>query len=116
MVYIWNAKIMTSESKFLPIEAKGKRPQFLDSPGLDKAISIITALVGEVSVLHDEIDTLKRILIEKKIIDKNQDKSFSLDDNAKKEREEWRELYIENVFRVIEQDVKSMQNQIDKDK
>ncbi len=46
----------------------------------------------------------------------NEDKSFSLDDNAKKEREEWRELYIENVFRVIEQDVKSMQNQIDKDK
>ena len=100
---------MATNQKHMPVQAKGKRPQFLTTPGLDKAVSIITALVGEVSVLHDELDTLRKVLIEKKIITKNTLKAYKIDQETRKEREEWRELFLGNIFRVIEQDVKSME-------
>ena len=100
---------MFTDQKGMPVQAKGKRPQFLKTPGLDKAVSIITALVGEVSVLHDELDTLRKVLIEKKIITKNTLKTYKIDQETRKEREEWRELFLGNIFRVIEQDVKSME-------
>lgn len=99
---------MPKDNKLLPIEAKGKRPQFLNTPGLDNAISIISALAGEVSVLHDEVDTLRKILIKKDLIGEKEHINFQQDTEIKKEREEWRELFLENVFRVIEQDVKLM--------
>jgi regulator of replication initiation timing len=101
---------MNKIKKSMPVQAKGKRPQFLTAPGLDKAISIITGLVGEVSVLHDELDTLRKVLIEKKIIDSESLQAYQQNDQTRQERENWRELFLENVFRVVEQDVSSMED------
>lgn len=42
-------------------DARGKRPQFYDVPGMDQAMSMILVLAGEVSVLADRLDTLARV-------------------------------------------------------
>ncbi|MEY2884604.1 MAG: hypothetical protein RL490_2328 [Pseudomonadota bacterium] len=41
--------------------ARGKRPQFHDAPGLDQAMSMILVLAQEFSALRDRLDTVERV-------------------------------------------------------
>ena len=43
-------------------KAKGKRPEFFDEPEDDRIFSILMALVGEVSVMRQRLDTVERLL------------------------------------------------------
>jgi hypothetical protein len=43
-------------------DAKGKRPAFYDTPGLDQAMSMILVLAEEHAVLRDRQDTLEQVL------------------------------------------------------
>lgn len=42
-------------------DAKGKRPQFYDTPGVDQAMSMIMVLANELSVLRDRLDSAERV-------------------------------------------------------
>ena len=41
--------------------ARGKRPEFYDTPGLDQAMSMIMVLANEISVIHDRLDSSERV-------------------------------------------------------
>ena len=41
--------------------AKGRRPYFFDDPDIDKLLAMIMALVGEVSVMRERMDTHERL-------------------------------------------------------
>jgi hypothetical protein len=43
-------------------DAKGKRPDFYEAPGLDQAMSMIMVLAGEMAVLHDRLDSAERVM------------------------------------------------------
>jgi DNA-binding transcriptional ArsR family regulator len=43
-------------------KAKGERPYFFDDPNVDRVVSMVMGLAGEVAVLHDRLDTLERLL------------------------------------------------------
>ncbi|MBW4504596.1 MAG: hypothetical protein KME57_34885 [Scytonema hyalinum WJT4-NPBG1] len=48
--------------------AKGKRPVYFEDPQTDKVLAIVMALIGEVSVLRERLDTIERLLEAKDIL------------------------------------------------
>lgn len=45
-------------------DARGKRPQFYQAPGLDQAMSMILVLAEEFSAMRDRLDTVERVAAE----------------------------------------------------
>ena len=53
---------MTDTTIELRKKAKGERPQYFQDPAIDKVLAITMALAGEVAVMHDQIDTMQRLM------------------------------------------------------
>ncbi len=81
--------------------AKGRRPYFLDNPESDKLLAMITALVGEVSVLRDRLDTHERLAAAGEVATPDAIEAYSPDEAVEDEREAWRSAMLERVFRII---------------
>lgn len=92
-----------SEEKQKPRQrvAKGRRPFFLDTPESDKLLAMITALVGEVSVLKDRVDTHERLAAAGKVATPEEIESYSPDEAIIDQREVERTAMLERVFRII---------------
>lgn len=88
-------------------KAKGKRPVYLDDAHSDKLLAMVMALVGEVSVLHERLDTLERLTQAKGIVSIEEIEAYQPDEQVAQEREQWRREYIARVLRVIEEEVDS---------
>ncbi len=88
--------------------AKGKRPVYLDSPQIDKLLAIVMALTGEVSVLHERLDTIERLLEIKGILSITEIEAYEPDTKVTKEREQWRAEYIARVLRVVQEELETL--------
>lgn len=51
----------SSERPHVFRHARGKRPEFYDTPGLDQAMAMIMVLASELSVLRDRLDSAERV-------------------------------------------------------
>ena len=51
----------TDDQLELQRKAKGKRPHYFSNPDVDKLLSMIMALTGELAVARDRIDTIERV-------------------------------------------------------
>ncbi len=40
--------------------AKGKKPQYFSDPAIDKLLSIVISMAGELSVTRERLDTVQR--------------------------------------------------------
>lgn len=88
--------------------AKGKRPQFLDDPALERVLSIALALAGELSVARERIDTLERLLVQRGVLGAGDIDAFAPDTAAMAARDAWGREYIARILRIIEHDVQAM--------
>jgi predicted nucleic acid-binding Zn-ribbon protein len=88
--------------------AKGKRPVYFDDPQSDKLLAIVMALTSEVSVLHERLDTLERLLQTKGILSIAEIEAYQPDDEVAKEREQWRADYIARVLRVLQEELDTL--------
>ncbi len=95
---------MTGTAK-LPKKAKGSRPYFFDDPAVDKAIAIIMGLAGEVSVMHDRLDTIERLLDANGTLARGDIEQFVVDATVNAERDAWRERFLDNVLRIVHQEL-----------
>lgn len=85
-------------------KAKGKRPIYFNRPELDKLFAIVMALVGEVSVLRERLDTIERLVETKGILSIAELETYQPDEKADQEREKWRAEYIARILRTITDD------------
>lgn len=81
--------------------AKGRRPYFLESPDSDKLLAMITALVGEVSVLKDRLDTHERLAAAGKVATLEEIEKYDPEEEVEDAREEARAAMLARVFRII---------------
>ena len=81
--------------------AEGRRPFFLDSPDSDKLLAMIVALLGEVSVVKERLDTHERLAAQGKIATPEEIENYEPDEAVEDEREAWRAAMLERVFRII---------------
>ncbi len=88
--------------------AKGKRPVYFDDPQIDKLLAIVMALTSEVSVLHERLDTLERLLQTKGILSIAEIEAYQPDDEVAKEREQWRADYIARLLRVLQEELDTL--------
>jgi len=88
--------------------AKGKRPQFLDDPAVERVMSITLALAGELSVARERIDTLERLLVQRGVLGAGDIDAFAPDIAALAARDAWGREYIARILRIVEHDVQAM--------
>jgi hypothetical protein len=89
-------------------KAKGKRPQYFDDPALDRMLSILMAVAGEVSVLRERLDTVERLLDANGTISRADIEAYEPDREAAYERGLATKEYIARVMRGVQQDMEAM--------
>jgi len=88
--------------------AKGKRPVYLDDPQVDKLLTIVMALTGELSVQRDRLDTIERLLAAKGILSVAEIDAYEPLEEVAKEREHWRAEYIARILRVLQEPLNTL--------
>ncbi len=89
-------------------KAKGKRPAYFDDPAIDRTLSILMALVGEVSVLRERLDTIERLLEARGTISRADIESYEPDREAGRERGLITREFIHRVMRGVQQDLEAL--------
>ena len=90
-------------------KAKGKRPAYFEDPAIDRTLSIVMALVGEVSVMRERMDTIERLLEEKGTISRDDIEAYTPDRAAGKERGLITKEYIARIMRGVQQDMEALE-------
>lgn len=80
--------------------ARGKRPQFYDTPGLDAAISMIMVLASELTVLRDRLDSAERVAAANGLDLAGGIETLQLDQTALEEREARRQDFLQRLFQL----------------
>ncbi|MGP1281560.1 MAG: hypothetical protein ACTS1X_01165 [Parasphingopyxis sp.] len=91
------------------LKAKGKRPDFLGDPEEEKMLSMLMAVIGEVSVLRERLDTVERLLDAKGTISRADIERYQPDRAAGQERGEMIREYIARVMRGPHQAVQALE-------
>lgn len=89
---------MSQERPHVIRHARGKRPQFYDTPGLDQAMSMIMVLANEMSVMRDRLDSAERVAKAAGIDLAAGIESLQLDQAALEEREQTRQDFLRRLF------------------
>ncbi len=89
-------------------KAKGKRPEYFNAPEDDRFFSILLALVGEVSVMRQRLDTVERLLETKGSLSRADIEVYTPDQNAALERGVLIRDYIYRVMRGPQQAVEAL--------
>lgn len=87
-------------------DAKGKRPSFYETPGLDQAMSMILVLANEMAVLRDRIDSIERVSARHGIDLAAEIETLVLDQEALEAREAWRQDFLERLYYLARKDAR----------
>ncbi len=90
-------------------KAKGKRPAYFEDPATDRTLSILMALVGEVAVMRERLDTVERLLETKGTITRADIESYEPDRAAGHERGMQTRDYIARIMRGVQQDMEALE-------
>jgi hypothetical protein len=88
--------------------AKGKRPAYFDTPESDRTLSIVLALMAEVSALRERLDTVERLLDAHGTIRRGDIEAYEPDAVAGHERGVQVKAYIARVMRGLTQEMEAM--------
>ena len=89
----------------LPRVAKGKKPIYLDERSIDNLMAMIMTLTQEISVLRDRLDTIEKLLVDKKSITLEDIETFEPDDDLIKERKDRRQMLLKRVLLPINKEL-----------
>ena len=84
--------------------ARGKRPQFYDAPGLDTAMSMIMVLASELTTLRDRLDSAERVAKAHGLDLAAGIETLDLDQTALEEREALRQDFLDRLFYLARKD------------
>ena len=113
MVRLWVPKVTDSDSGekiALQRRAKGKRPYYFSNPDVDKLLSMVMALTGELAVARDRIDTLERVASVKGLFSSDDIDAFELDEEALQARAERHKTMLREVNRIIVGEIEDLQS------
>jgi hypothetical protein len=90
--------------------ARGKRPQFYETPGLDEAMSMIMVLANELSVVRDRLDTVEKVAAAKGIMLDAEIEAFEPDQATLEARELRRQDFLARLFYLARKDAAEQQS------
>jgi hypothetical protein len=89
--------------------AKGRRPTYFDDPAIDRLLSIVMALAGEVAVVKERLDTVERLLDTRGTISRADIEAFVPDRAAGHERGLMHREFAARILRGVQQDMESLE-------
>jgi hypothetical protein len=81
----------------------GKRPYFM-APEVERVLAITMAVVQELAVARERIDTLERLLAAKGLLEISEIEQFQPSSDQAAERGLWLQEYLNRVLRIIQQE------------
>jgi hypothetical protein len=90
-------------------KAKGKRPTYFDDPAVDRLVSMVMALAGEVSVLRERLDTVERLLEAGGGLRREDIETYVPDSDAAFERGLATRAFVARILRGVQQDMEALQ-------
>ena len=106
---------MSDQAIHLQRKARGERPRYFADPAVDKVLSMVMALTGEVAVLRDRLDTIERLLENGQPVTRAAIDGFETDETVKADRDAWRETFLDVVLRSVHQELEAMEAGLDQD-
>jgi hypothetical protein len=92
----------------LPRKAKGQRPVYLQDATVDKLLSMVVALAGEVTVLRERLDTVERLVDASGELRHRVD-SYRPSAEVIVERDAWRARFLDTVLVSIRQEYEELE-------
>jgi hypothetical protein len=87
-------------------DAKGKRPTFYETPGLDTAMSMVMVLANELAVMRDRLDSIERAAAKRGLDLAADIETQTLDQAALEAREAWRQSFLDRLFYLSRKEAK----------
>jgi hypothetical protein len=105
-----NAKVSTATTP-MARAAKGKRPQYFEDPAVDKLHLMVMALIEELSVTRDRLDTVERLIEKHGLFEVNEVEDYFPDPKADAARTGRRIAYIRRVMKGITDEIENLRGQ-----
>ncbi len=100
-------KTKTQSAKALRT-AKGKKPQYFSDPAVDKLLSIVVSLAGELSVTRDRLDAVERLLEQHQVFGVTDVDQYRPSAEVEETRSERRSRFIQRFMRVVEAELEEV--------
>lgn len=81
--------------------AKGKKPQYFSDPAIDKLLWMTMSLMEELAVTRDRLDTVERILANKRVLKIAEIEGFVPGEPAASERNARRAAFVDRMMRAV---------------
>lgn len=88
--------------------ASGPRPYFLDNPDCDRLLSMLLAMAGQMTTLHERLDTLTRVLEANDLLKPGALEAFQPDAVVQAERLAWDEAFVRRLLRVLTYELETL--------
>jgi hypothetical protein len=95
----------------VPRTIKGKRPAFHEQSAIDRLIAMNLALVSEVSVLRDRLDTFERLALSHGWLSEGAIDAYQAPLDVIKAREATREGLVERVFHIMREEIEGLERE-----
>lgn len=91
----------------IPRTAKGKTPVYFD-PTTDKLITMVTTLMGEVSVMRDRLDTVELLIEKHGLFEQGEIETFEITDPVHRERASRRAAFLSRMLRGVAEELQAL--------
>lgn len=91
-----------------PVALAATRPDFFETPGLNRLFAMFVALGEQLAVTNERHDTLQRILIDKEVLSAEDISSYIVSPEAEKERIAQHQAMVGNILAVIDDELKGL--------
>ncbi|MFT6412193.1 MAG: hypothetical protein ACJASI_000299 [Glaciecola sp.] len=95
-------------AKMANAKSQGKRPEYFSDPMVEQHFSITMALMAELAVARERIDSLERVLVSKGLIGSNEVEDYEPDAATGQTRQLAQVEYSARVLRPLQQAVEAM--------
>lgn len=102
---------MSESAIKLKRKAKGKRPFYFNDPDVDRLLSMLMALAGELAVTRDRLDTLERVGASKGLFSADDIEAMPLDEAALAARSERHARLFAEVTRIVNADLEGLSDE-----
>ncbi len=94
--------------KLAGAKPKGKRPYFLKDPDVERVLAVTMAMVQEVAVMRERLDTIERLLEQKGTISRVDIETYTPSQSAAHERGAWTQEYLARILRIYQQEIEAL--------
>lgn len=89
-------------------DARGKRPHFYPSEGVDHAMSMILVLAQELMVTRDRLDTVERVAAAKGLVLSDEIEAYHPDQAVLEQREAARQAFLTRLYYLARKEVSEL--------